>query len=340
MKINPVASSNPTKNKPFNINFKKGLTAKEVNLVKGMGKYEYITTTRKIQERFKINADVAKSNCVAFCVEKTAEIMSKAGFKLPSKFLFIPVNSTAQGFYDPSEDTVIINANHNAFNDLEQLNAFEEKAGEKSPGTHHFLETYLHEFSHAAHVKNIKDNVKNDITCKQIQNYLRARTPSDIMINPMKYFYSMIISGGGTEEDLAYFYEQMKILRIETGEYARDNLMEYMAEFNARRIALELKDGLNIDEISKLSDLYPTHPDSWNLKFQKWIVKTTAKLNKKPSTLLSIALLSNNECQKDFMGWHFIMTLLKDAMYTTGDIWHGDVYSLAKKSFLENPFTK
>ena len=153
MIINSVNYKYDSQYKPANINFKQGLTREIVNHVKDMPQDEYKRITGRLWEKYGMTADVGCSNTVAFCVEQTADIMHRAGFLLPKCFKFEPISTCDLGQYDIT-DSVKINSAKREFLNLAELNKLIEQTYGHNDSKH-FLDVYLHEFLHAAHLNHL-----------------------------------------------------------------------------------------------------------------------------------------------------------------------------------------
>ena len=124
-----------------------------------MAPQDYEKIADRLKNSYGLYAQFNGNNTVAWCVEQVAKIMDKAGFKLPRNFKFEPTSPDALGMYNSYSDTVTINALIPEFSNLEQQNLLEERQKDFHPKTRHFLQTYLHEFSHVAHFHNLQDKM-------------------------------------------------------------------------------------------------------------------------------------------------------------------------------------
>lgn len=207
--------------------FKKGLTSCEINQVKNMKTFEYADIARNLKNKFGLEATFAGCNAVAWCVNELVKIMTRAGFKLPGKFSFdYFTNSDALGKYVPTTYTVHINSKYTEFTDLEKQNKLEESQGSFHPKTKHFLQTYLHEFSHAAHFQNLCNKFGFSKSYEIMMGYLNTHTPKEILVEPIRIAFGKSITDS--------------IISPTDGEYAEKSLNEYFAEKNSRRLAEQL----------------------------------------------------------------------------------------------------
>ena len=264
MKISKIENDNAR------ITFKRGLTPFEIRKVNDMHCFDYVDIANNLRKHYGIDANFAGNNTVAWCVNEVVKIMQKAGFKLPSRFSFEDCgNIKVLGAFSPDLDTVYINSEHIAFTDLEKQNKLEEAQGSFHPNTKHFLNTYLHEFSHAAHFKNLCD--KNGIPegYNIMQNFLRNHTANIIIREPM------IATLKGAFPFLNLLGIIDKVIPPANGEYAAENLNEYFAEKNARKLALQLGDNYIPSNVQANLANKSAHPKGWN--FKEELLKTFFK---------------------------------------------------------------
>ena len=226
-----------------NINFKKGLTAAEINKVRNMDSLDVARITHKMKQEYGIEAFCSGQKAVAFCLEQTANIMSKAGFKLPKRFIFGPIEEKGVlGFYSPTHDTVVINACYKSFYDLKDLNSLEESNIGYHPITGHFLQTYIHEFSHVAHYKNLCDTLGKDKANDVFGNIMSGYSPNQVLVGPLNSFI---------KAEFPKFSKKIidYIFPPANGLYSKTDITEYFAEKNSRNIATMLGDNFNISAI-------------------------------------------------------------------------------------------
>ena len=121
----------------------------------------------------------------AYSVSKTARIFQSLGFELPKKFKFEPLDYGILGTYTPSTDTVRVNSAYEEFHDIKKQNRLEESNIGYHPNTGHFLQTYLHEFSHAAHYKNLCKKFGETKAYDLFFGFLSKSTPRDFIVGPM-----------------------------------------------------------------------------------------------------------------------------------------------------------
>lgn len=257
--INSIENIYNITNKPANINFKQGLTSTQINRVKSLGIFDYKNITERLYNAYGIEANVGQSNTVAYCADITAKIMRNAGFKLPKYFSFIPFKYEHKGRYT-YKDEVLINSNYDDYLDLESQNIFAENLGAGAV-CKHFLETYLHEFSHCAHLKNIIGIWGEDEASKIYWITLPLLSPQKIIANPINTLIAKLFPD--RKEELTYdIFEKKENL------FESKDLVEYFAERNADNLANELGDNCVIGDVdSEFASGYKGFPDDF--KFDK-----------------------------------------------------------------------
>ncbi len=261
MKINSV--NNYTYNKSSsNPNFGWGLTQFQIDKANNMTRIERKKRVRNLRRSYGMRADVRESNAVACCLEIVAETMKNAGFELPSRFSYKKFNPIfALGHYLKWYDEIDINAYHYDFSSLERQNKFEELGGE--PGclaSKHFLNTYFHEFSHAAHYKNIVKNYGKTKGRNIYWNTLSEMSPNSIIKKPIITYFERILPQNDTARK---FFENIENLIP----FKNSDLDEYFADLNALRLAEKLGENCAISEInSDFIEAYKPLPDNYNVK--------------------------------------------------------------------------
>lgn len=223
MKIQSIQSNTHNKR----TSFKKGLTSYEINQVKNMKPFEYADIARNLKNRFGLEANFDGCNTVAWCTNELVKVMTKAGFKLPEKFSFVHLGKHKQlGQFNPNTKEVAINSDYVEFTNLEKQNKLEESQGTFHPKTKHFLQTYLHEFSHAAHFQNLCNKFGFSKAYEIMMGYLNNHTPKEILVEPIRNILGTWLADS--------------IIPPSNGEYAAESLNEYFAEKNSRKLAEQL----------------------------------------------------------------------------------------------------
>lgn len=288
MRIDSVHSYKITKSSQNNTNFKQGLTPTQINRVKSLGIFDYKNITERLYNAYGIEANVGQSNTVAYCADLTAKIMRNAGFKLPKYFSFTPFSCEHKGRYTYN-DEVLINSNYEDYLDLESQNIFAENLG-CGAICKHFLETYLHEFSHCAHLKNLIALLGNDQANKVYWVTLSLLSPQKIIANPINMLIEKLFPD--RKEELTYnVFEQKENI------FTSQDLVEYFAERNADNLANELGNDCVIGDIdSEFAYKYKGFPEDF--KFDKTKIEEPIKYFK--------------DCIK----------------YFDGEIWNGNVYKI------------
>lgn len=251
----PQSSLNP-------INFKQGLTQSQINRVKNLGYLDYNNIAEKLKNWYGITANVGQSNVVAYCAEITAKIMLNAGFKLPKMFSFSPIPIREFGRYMGKNEEVIINSSYWDFLDLEAQNRLEENKPRNS-ASKHFLSTYLHEFSHCAHHKNIITKYGKDEAEWIFFTKFPCMPPSKIIVSPIKALIEKLFP-----EDCNNIINEVFDNNSEL--YEKDDLAEYFADKNDIALAKELGDNCLIGDIdSEFSLRYKGFPKDWKFDIKK-----------------------------------------------------------------------
>lgn len=243
-----------------------------------------------------ISADFGGVPTVAMCCKKVVEIMEHYGFELPSKFSFEPLKHRTLGTYSSYQDKVCINSNMKEFQDVVKQNRLEERQGSYHPITGHFLQTYLHEFSHAAHFHNLCNKLGYNRANNVFWGYLSEHSPSDVVVGPLNAFVKSFFKNN--------FMRNMvnKVIPPTNGLYAKTDLSEYMAEKNARWIAKDLGDNLTLGYNSNLP--LCESPD-WNL---------AEELLNNPTSILDFSYCKD--------------TIKQTLEFFDRDIWNGEVDKL------------
>ena len=310
-----IQSTQINLNKKQSTSFKKGLTSYEINKVKNMKPFEYEDITRDLKNRYNIEAYLGECNTVAWCVKEVVEIMKKAGFKLPSKFSFnYFTDSDALGKYAPKTDTVDINSKYTEFTDLEKQNKLEESQGTFHPKTKHFLQTYLHEFSHAAHFQNLCYRYGYDNAKEMMLGYLNSNENS-----------ASVFIREPLNTALKCHFPTLNLLGIidkvcppNNGEYAAETLNEYFAEKNSRIIAEQLGSNYIPSNVSSsLASSYTTHPSGWKLKSELGKTIKPRNIFEWMNPVMSASFKVIDKCKEHIS-------------YIDGDIYHGNIDYLQK----------
>lgn len=314
MRINSLTSTNKFQSRSNPVNFKQGLTRDIVNHVKNMPSDEYIRITERLQNQYGMRADVGGSNVVAFCVEQTAEIMKRAGFMIPKLFSFEPIKGKYLGESSNIVDKITINSRYSEFLYLEQLNEMEEQ-NDSYNGSKYFLDTYLHEFLHAAHRKNIikihGNNKGNDIYDK-LENYAPYYNIRQQLLKFTKNLFPKMTD----EESTEIFPETIRL-------HETEDLAEYFVEKNARKIEIQLGDKFNIDNIQQnMAQNYKGFPENWNINDE-------VKKMVESSNFKRIVFGLLNPVEQYARVQNTLDGILSNF---EGEIWNGDIKEIKKKS--------
>ena len=151
MKVLPVnKNQNLSANKT--VSFQKGLT----NGFLIYAQKEPLSSMRKRLFQNGINSVEFQGikPVLASCLA-TVEIIKSFGLKIPKNFSYEPLQEDVIGQHTYPDDIVQINSNYKEFNTFLSLDDFETYR-KGSPITKHFLQTYIHEFIHAAHFKHLE----------------------------------------------------------------------------------------------------------------------------------------------------------------------------------------
>lgn len=308
-----------------NISFKKGLTSKAINEVRNMNCIEHNNLVETLNVYFGINIENSVPNTVLKCVYWTSQIMLKAGFQLPKNFLFKPISEGVLGSYNPFLDTVKINSDYKEFYDIETQNKLEESQGNFHPDSKHFLATYLHEFSHAAHYKNLCKKLGINEAYRAFMGYLSQYSPRDIIVAPMN---KMI------KANFSIFPDSIidKLFPPENGLYSKKDLTEYIAEYNAREMAEYLGDDFNIDNVpSGYYFKYEGFPNNWNIEDKKSLLETL-KTCRGISRFSNLFLPGGGVLATIHFNSEIAKLFYEDIGYFNGEIWNGNIDKIKEKS--------
>ena len=266
------------------------------------------------------------NNTVAWCVDQVAKIMDKAGFKLPRNFKFEPISPGILGTYDSYSDTVTVNALLQEFSNLEKQNLLEERQKDFHPKTRHFLQTYLHEFSHAAHFHNLQEKMGSSNAYRLFSGTLNRYSPKDIIVGPLNTIIKDSVPDSASKII-------NKVFPPDNGIYSKTNLKEYFAEKNSKRLAQQLGDSYIVSNInSSMKASYKIHPEHWQLGPLLW-----ERFSKRISHNLfddsKVFLYKATEAIK-FVA-EAVELCKKEVAYLDGDIFHGNEDLLIKNALLK-----
>lgn len=236
-----------------NTSFKKGLPSWFISYSKEVNPYKIESELA----RKGIDASFKGESVVAACCQKVVEIMENYGFELPKHFSFEPLKRGTLGTYSTALDKVSINSAYDQFRNVTQQNKLEESQIGYHPITGHFLQTYLHEFSHAAHYHNLCNELGDSEAHRVFWGYLTDHSPHNIIIGPLNTIVKAFISN----KWLLKLVE--KAIPPTNGLYAKTDLTEYMAEKNARLIAQDLDYNLNPEYNANIP--FSHSPYGWSL---------------------------------------------------------------------------
>lgn len=303
-----------------NTSFKQGLTQATINRAGQIRGFGYADVVDKLNNLYGIDADVCHSNIVAFCVEETAKIMSRAGFRLPAKFSFEPILGRDLGRYYKN-DIVCINSNYDDFLDLEEQNRLAEFINSFGIGSKHFMDTYLHEFSHAAHAKNLLRIHGQDKGSNLFWKELPKYSSENLIMNPIKKYICKIFPKNSQEIiDKIFINENdQKIFKI-------PDLTEYFAQKNTRLLVNKLGRDFIIAEIdSDIISGYKGFPVNYDVVLKE-------KINKLNSMLKS----AKNNDEKDLIIDKIAKEFSNLISYYDGEIWNGNIEKIKKENELLN----
>jgi len=317
MHVFPIGSYTNQESVKHNTNFKQGLTSEIVEHVKNMDKEEYRNITERVWKKYGIIAHVGTSNAVAFCLEKTADIISKAGFKLPKVFLFEKLDDGYYGEYN-DQNCVCINSDREEFLDLEQQNSMEESIRSGEPFKHHFLDTYIHEFMHSAHCENIIEKHGGKEGKEIFFGDMARIKPYDVIKQPLKEFIKKLFPND-------YINILITVFTDYGGLFKTDDLSEYFTEKNTVVVSEKLGDDFNIDNITTdISSGFKGFPKNWNLENQEKAIKKL-KLKYELNKLIGIVSLYKNAEDQNKLEEKLIKIFSDYISFTEGEIWNGNV---------------
>lgn len=309
-----------------NRNFKKGLTSYEIRAVKNLTSFERKLLIEKINNYWGINIKQTLPDTVLKCVDWTAQIMHRAGFELPKNFRFGPAcKDRPLGTYAPLSDLVTINSDHKEFYDIELQNKLEERQGSFHPDTKHFLSTYLHEFSHAAHYKNLCKKLGQPEGYNAFMGYLSNYSPTEVIVGPINSMIKSIYS---------IFPKNIieKVFPPENGIYSYKDLTEYIAEYNARELALFLGDKFEIDNVPKdFASTYKGYPANWNIEELKEKLQSY-KLSRACAHLHNLMAPGLGFLVRAQINYKIAELFKEDIQHFNGEIWNGNIDEIKAKS--------
>ena len=216
MRINPISDNR------YQTSFQKGLTQGFIQKANSLSykKIKKLTKEKGIETvLFDGRLSVAAS-CLA-----AAEIMQSFGLRLPRMFSFEALEDGTAGMYIYPLDVARINSNLSYFKDFDSQDSFESERL-NSPITKHFLHTYIHEFMHAAHYKNLSTLHGAD-EIFDITGVLKGYVPTKDIIRPQRI--DNICYG------LDLFWNGSAL-----GNYASASLVEFFVENASYEIATHL----------------------------------------------------------------------------------------------------
>lgn len=315
-----ITTNNFQNGKP--VSFQKGLTSKEIKAVENMSCGDYIKISKELLNNYNLSAIFRGSNTVAWCVKQVANIFKKAGFELPLSFEFSQNDSRFFGTFERYSNKVEINSYHEEFRNLKKQNKLEERQGNFHPETRHFLHTYLHEFSHAAHFNNLCMKF-GKYEANIIYEKLKQLKPTDYLISPEKYVIKTVVP--------KFLRKPVDwLISTKNGLYAQKSLTEYFAEYNARVIADILLYHEDIDiacKSEKLKTLKSSYVDVRHVQNLGERLANELKQAQQTDSFFNaskniITLIDENPVVK---------TLSKDLYYTNCAIFNGNIECLEKK---------
>ena len=216
MRINPISDNR------YQTSFQKGLTQGFVQKANKLG-YKKMKNLAKAKGIETVLFD-GKLSVAASCLT-AAEIMQSFGLRLPRMFSFEALEDGTTGMYTYPLDVARINSNLSYFKDFDSQDSFESERL-NSPITKHFLHTYIHEFMHAAHYKNLSTLHGAD-EIFDIAGVLKGYVPTKDIIRPQRI--DNICYGS----DL--FWNGSAL-----GNYASASLVEFFVENASYEIAMHL----------------------------------------------------------------------------------------------------
>ena len=226
MKVQQITQSNINRKNPT---FQKGLPAWYTKKTFSWLPEE----TQAIMKGMGVNAEFKDKLAVAASCLTTAELFRYLKLPLPANFSFEPLeNKKVGGEYDCETDTVFINSDQELFT-APVSQDFHETMTAGSPVTKYFLHTYIHEFMHSAHFKNVNN----------IENYKKMRkyAPTDLLVEPVNALVKKFTPSVLDDKVDNKYPKQF-------GYYAYKNLNEFVAERGAYLISKEAMSNLMVDE--------------------------------------------------------------------------------------------
>lgn len=213
--------------------FQKGLTSGFVEKMKNTSGDEIY---KRLFRNGVVDVDYKNIKPVLVSCLATTEIIKAFGLTPPRRFRFEPLEQKIVGSHTFPDDIVQINSCHKGFESLVLQDDFETyRRG--SPITKHFLQSYIHEFIHAAHFKHLEIlHSPEDIV--SIASVFKEYEPTEKLLNPIVY-----------RRTWEKWEEEWNNSIL--GDYAKRNLFEFLAEnetFEISRILEKNPLGENVGE--------------------------------------------------------------------------------------------
>lgn len=290
------------------VNFKKGLSDLEKKWVREYGDKGYQHTMYALKNFYGIDAEFNGSLTAAYSAHRTIRLFESLGFELPKKIKFEPLPEGTLGTYTPSTDTVRINSAYEEFHDIKKQNRLEESQIGYHPNTGHFLQTYLHEFSHAAHYKNLCKKLGETKAYDLFFGFLSKSTPKDFIVGPINTVVKRICPDFASKVI-------NEVFPPENGLYSKTDLTEYFAECNARKVA-KLADcaGYHHD----FAKSYKEHP--YDYDFASELIKKAAQCCPLDRNIFLRWI------ERNIASIYVLVKQCKEEIaYTNGDIWEGNI---------------
>ncbi len=322
MNIPQITMLNVNRNNP---NFQRGLPTGLDEANPYICKFLKIAEKKALERGIRINHENHFSVLMSSVL--TIGIFDQLKLPSPTVISLTPLKSDTLAAYSPVSDTVYINSNREEFFNLVTQDELEENQGSFHPRTKHFLHSYIHEFMHGAHFKNLIDK-HGSVLGVEIWKLFDILKPNNELVQP---FNAMLQSRfprfAGTIEKVSPPYN---------GTYAKDDLEEYIAEKFSRIVAENLDDNFQL-----LENPLPltSAPSDYNI-FAEFARQASDAFAAEPKDMISNHL--SGFAKKVYDNSKYVYNCIKvfqqDLKYIDADIWNGNLERIneRKRRYLLN----
>ncbi len=162
--------------------FQKGLTSAFAKKTRSMSEAEMY---KRVIKNGIASIDYKNIKSVLACCLATTEIIKSFGLMLPKAFSFNSLKEGCIGMHTYPDNIVEINSKYKEFEGLASLDDFATYR-KGSPVTKHFLQSYIHEFIHAAHFKHMA-TLHSPEKIVSIANAFKQYEPTEKLLTPIVF---------------------------------------------------------------------------------------------------------------------------------------------------------